>query len=332
MTQQEALKVMGLSAGYTADDLKKKYRELSMQNHPDKGGDVEIMKQINAANDVLKTGGTGGGTGKVDWKEINRKYDEAAERVRSLIIDRFKAEVFTKYFNTLSGKEFDVKVTDDSHAPDKKYKSGMTFTYYRVEFKSKDKETAFYVDFSVDLFVIVHGGNGLSTGEVPGDIPMTVGAYGFHDNKKQKVSSRDYRWNVSQKVFSDPSLVFPEAKLKKIFAGSTKNRIFKKRDMELSLKTKLGATITSPYASIPLAPPFSLGMYRSTMMKTGSWGINGIYEGSKRVSVLQYVSIPESEEGLKMIEHMVKAAKKVKGNPLAVIDKEIEKIKANRGK
>lgn len=35
----------------TLEDLKKQYRKLAMEHHPDRGGDVEIMKLINAEYD-----------------------------------------------------------------------------------------------------------------------------------------------------------------------------------------------------------------------------------------------------------------------------------------
>ena len=35
------------------DELKKEYRRLSMINHPDRGGDIETMKAINAEHDEL---------------------------------------------------------------------------------------------------------------------------------------------------------------------------------------------------------------------------------------------------------------------------------------
>ena len=37
----------------TCEELKKTYRLLAMQYHPDRGGDLEIMKRINAEYDVL---------------------------------------------------------------------------------------------------------------------------------------------------------------------------------------------------------------------------------------------------------------------------------------
>ena len=36
----------------TLDELKAEYRRLAMANHPDRGGDVETMKKINADHDA----------------------------------------------------------------------------------------------------------------------------------------------------------------------------------------------------------------------------------------------------------------------------------------
>ena len=37
----------------TLDELKKRYRKLAMQHHPDMGGDLETMKEINNEHDEL---------------------------------------------------------------------------------------------------------------------------------------------------------------------------------------------------------------------------------------------------------------------------------------
>ena len=36
----------------TMDELKKAYRKLAFKNHPDKGGDLEVMKVINLEYEV----------------------------------------------------------------------------------------------------------------------------------------------------------------------------------------------------------------------------------------------------------------------------------------
>lgn len=50
-----ARKIMGFKPGQalTADQVKKRYRELAKKHHPDRGGDLAKMVAINRANDAL---------------------------------------------------------------------------------------------------------------------------------------------------------------------------------------------------------------------------------------------------------------------------------------
>lgn len=74
--------VLGVDKSADAKTIKKAYRKLAMKHHPDKGGDPEKFKEINAANEVLsnpekkelydkygpeglKQGGGGGGMGDI---------------------------------------------------------------------------------------------------------------------------------------------------------------------------------------------------------------------------------------------------------------------------
>ncbi len=53
MSRSEALGILGLT-GYPAPEaIQKSWKTLALQNHPDRGGDLEKMKQINVARDVL---------------------------------------------------------------------------------------------------------------------------------------------------------------------------------------------------------------------------------------------------------------------------------------
>jgi hypothetical protein len=53
MTKKEALTILS-PLGNTAEDLKQAYRKAALKYHPDHGGDVEIMKLVNEAYDLLK--------------------------------------------------------------------------------------------------------------------------------------------------------------------------------------------------------------------------------------------------------------------------------------
>ncbi len=53
MSREEALKILGLSEGASADDIKAAHRRLMSNLHPDKGGSDYLAQQINRAKDIL---------------------------------------------------------------------------------------------------------------------------------------------------------------------------------------------------------------------------------------------------------------------------------------
>ena len=52
-TKPDYYKTLGVSKNATADEIKKAFRKLARENHPDAGGDEEKFKQINEAYEVL---------------------------------------------------------------------------------------------------------------------------------------------------------------------------------------------------------------------------------------------------------------------------------------
>ena len=69
----------------TLEDLKKAYRKLAVEHHPDKGGDPEIMKQVNAAYEKameLILSGQGLNQDEIEDQIFNDKcYREALDKV-----------------------------------------------------------------------------------------------------------------------------------------------------------------------------------------------------------------------------------------------------------
>jgi len=66
MFDHEALRVLGLERGATDAEIKKAYRRLSLQHHPDKGGNADDFVRIHEAYETLSRGGgrSGGGGGR----------------------------------------------------------------------------------------------------------------------------------------------------------------------------------------------------------------------------------------------------------------------------
>lgn len=53
MIKENLYKILGLPNFTHASEIKKAYRMLVMKHHPDRGGDLEIMKKINMAYQIL---------------------------------------------------------------------------------------------------------------------------------------------------------------------------------------------------------------------------------------------------------------------------------------
>lgn len=64
----------------TLEELKKAYRKLAMQHHPDKGGSTEIMQEINNEYDLL-------------FNSLKNKHNETSERKINETPDQFRAVI-----------------------------------------------------------------------------------------------------------------------------------------------------------------------------------------------------------------------------------------------
>lgn len=54
MTKRDYYEVLGVSKSASADEIKKAFRKLAIEHHPDRGGDEDKFKEVNEAYEVLK--------------------------------------------------------------------------------------------------------------------------------------------------------------------------------------------------------------------------------------------------------------------------------------
>ena len=306
MSLSQALEVFSMQGSELGNPafLKKKFRDLSKANHPDHGGDVEMMKSINVAYALLKTSKAAQSSTRMNWDDINKKYRALASVVKSSLMAGFKPEIFITYFNQFTSEKFEFEYT--SVFPKENDRS-PSYAGFRGEFYTSNRDTVFELDITVHLTDIA---DQTGLGYKNFQYPLIITTYGFHNNKKQKLQQRDYQFSNDHAFFNDPSKIYPSAKLKKIFSGSTSKRKFKKRDFQMFMAKKCKASIDSDWCRIPIVGDYKLTLYRSVFMKVAHWGMNGIYRKSGRISQAVYLSLPETEETAKMLFDLQKQCSK----------------------
>jgi molecular chaperone DnaJ len=57
MAKRDYYEVLGVGKSASPDEIKKAFRRLAVQHHPDRGGDEEKFKELNEAYEVLKDDG-----------------------------------------------------------------------------------------------------------------------------------------------------------------------------------------------------------------------------------------------------------------------------------
>lgn len=240
LTIPEARKILGLNASFTADDVKRAYALKSREHHPDKGGDVEKMKEINNAYKVLKNVNSVSGA-KANWDEIHAKYNQKAKEVVKDLTKKFKPQNFVDYFSKIFGEPFDYAMAAFGDT-EPKYGS-HTSAGFSVKFFSKDKKIAFDMQVSAYLPNLFKSTKTLG-GENPNiSYPLSILAYGYFNNKKVKMAKRDFDFKNDHSLLTNPELVYPSKKLEnaKKNAASGKPVKIRRADMILAIKNEVGA-------------------------------------------------------------------------------------------
>jgi len=100
MNTDNYYEILGVAEDATQDDIKKAYRKLAKENHPDKGGNEEVFKKISVAYDVI------GDENKRQQYDIQRKNPFAS------MGGGFHDEMFQQMFNQAFGGRQRQKVHD----------------------------------------------------------------------------------------------------------------------------------------------------------------------------------------------------------------------------
>lgn len=328
MSLSQALEVFGMQGSELGNPalLKKKFRNLSKENHPDHGGDVELMKNINVAYALLKTSKAAQTSHKINWDDINKKYRGLASVVKTSLMAGFKPEIFIAYFNQFTTEKFEFEYT---RVFPKETERSPSYAGFAGEFFTSNRDTVFELDITVHLTDIA---DQTGLGYKNFQYPLIITAYGFHNNKKQKITQRDYQFSNDHSFFNDPSKIYPAAKLKKIFSGATSKRKFKKRDFQMFMAKKCKASIDSDWCRLPIVDDFKLTLYRMVFMKVAHWGVNGVYKKSGRVMGPYAITLPETEETAKMLYDLQKQCSRGPATEEAVVKRVLNFLKAYKAK
>ena len=84
---REYYKILNVKDNASQDEIKKAYRKLAIQNHPDKGGDSETFKKINEAYSVLSD------------SEKRSSYDKYGQEGLNGSFNMNSSDIFSQFFN-----------------------------------------------------------------------------------------------------------------------------------------------------------------------------------------------------------------------------------------
>jgi curved DNA-binding protein CbpA len=298
----DALQALNLTKSDLGDESKLKlaFRQAALKAHPDKGGSNEAMRDVNDAYELLKKQ-TNRSNSMDDWKRDREETNKLSLQILEILKSKVDYSSFVRYFNSVYDDIFTHKIVKEYPTTNEKYAYHASF---EVQFSNPDRSIIFVLQLYCST-TDARRTSSLGSGAGNISFPLGVTAYGFYNNKKLKITQRDWTTTQNHDVLNSPELSFPKAKLEK-FKGTSVSKVFKKSDMILYLTKKLGMTWDGQQARVKDVPkPLAIVFSRMTMLRTAAWSLN-LYENSRWVREQRTVTFPETIETAQKIEDLVK--------------------------
>ena len=273
MSIRDAELVLGLSSTYSQDDVKTAYKLKAKENHPDLGGSVEDMQNVNSAYELLKNSNVTA-SGKFDWESIYKTYRVLRDQINGIIKSKLDTHLFTSYFEEQIGQPFIVQyiryLDEDKNNPN--------YGGIKLKFISKDELVLFELTCSIYLVEIKNNTSLGGTAET--SVPMNVSGEGFFNGRKFKLFQKNWGNKLNSIDLNQPEIFFPSSKLIK---QSTKKERTKatKKDFEKLLKDVYKAKeFQGDSYGIEMVKDRYLHFTRYTHRGKGSWVIKIIEKDS----------------------------------------------------
>lgn len=331
ITRDQAVKVLGISQSDAndADKLKAAYRAASMKSHPDRGGSNAAMQDVTAAYELLKKHvGTGGSFDRKSFDDEQKERLELALAALRSLKEKMDVNAFVKHFATIYGQPFQYKLVKESPKEnDRIYPYGIMLNY---EFYNDDRSIVFTLDFYCSLSDIKYN-RSLGSGAKNISYPLMVSAYGFFNNKKLKITKRDYKSTQDHDVLSNPEMSFPAKRLN-TFKSTSGDKQFRRQDMVTYLTSKLSLPWDGESARLKLPENITVRFARGVFMRQPYWSL-WVYENSKGIPGMPYVNFPETEGTALVFEKLVKdlRGKSSKADILSTLKSELDRLKSKKG-
>jgi len=306
ITFDQALKVLDFSKSDLGDEgkLKLAFRKAALTAHPDKGGSNEAMRDVNDAYELLKKQSVSSNSMDA-WRSDREDTNKLSLQILEILKSKIDYSSFVKYFNSIYSEIFTHKIVKEYPTTNEKYAYHASF---EVQFSNPDRSIIFILQLYCSA-TDARRTSSLGSGAGNISFPLGVTAYGFYNNKKLKITQRDWTTTQNHDVLNSPELSFPKVKLEK-FKGTSVSKVFKRADMILYLTKKLGMTWDGEDARLRDVPkPLAVVFRRGTFMKTPYWSLN-LYENSRGVPGMTHLTLPETIETAQAIEALVKAVGK----------------------